>query len=68
MKLSYNPKVSIITAVKNNADFISRAIVSIMNQTYDNIEHIMVRPIEGFVRGQLSGCHQTSVGIQSEHL
>ena len=42
MKSSYKPKVSIITAVKNNADFISRAIVSIMNQTYDNIEHIIV--------------------------
>ena len=37
-----HPKVSIITAVKNNADFISRAIVSVINQTYENIQHIII--------------------------
>ena len=36
------PFVSIITITRNRSNFISRAIESILNQTYTNIEYIIV--------------------------
>jgi len=35
-------KVSIVTIVYNNKDFISDCIESVLNQSYDNIEHIVI--------------------------
>jgi glycosyltransferase involved in cell wall biosynthesis len=40
--LSDHPLVSIITAVKNGADFLQYAIESVQAQTYNNIEYIMI--------------------------
>ena len=37
-----NPKISIITVVKNNEKFIEKNILSVINQTYKNYEHIIV--------------------------
>ena len=37
-----NPKISIITVVKNNKDGIEKNIQSIINQTYKNYEHIII--------------------------
>ena len=37
-----NPKVSIFTCVYNRADKIHRALDSVRNQTYSNIEHIII--------------------------
>lgn len=37
-----NPLVSIITITRNRANIISRAINSVLNQTYTNIEYIIV--------------------------
>tara|TARA_B100001093_G_scaffold497966_1_gene545500 strand:+ start:624 stop:1373 length:750 start_codon:yes stop_codon:yes gene_type:complete len=37
-----NPKISIITVVKNNKDVIEKNIQSIINQTYKNYEHIII--------------------------
>lgn len=36
------PKISIITSVYNNHDSIGRAIESVLRQTYDNLEYIVV--------------------------
>lgn len=35
-------KYSIITAVYNSEDFIEKTILSVLNQTYDNIEYIVI--------------------------
>ena len=35
-------KISIVTSVYNNKDTISEAIESVLSQTYDNIEYIVV--------------------------
>ena len=37
-----NPKISIITVVKNNKDTIEKNIQSLINQTYKNYEHILI--------------------------
>ena len=37
-----NPKISIITVVKNNKDTIEKNILSLINQTYKNYEHIII--------------------------
>lgn len=37
-----NPTISIITAVYNGADYIEENILSIKNQNYPNIEHIII--------------------------
>jgi glycosyltransferase involved in cell wall biosynthesis len=37
-----NPLVSVITAVKNNEQYIKRCVDSVSSQTYKNIEHILV--------------------------
>ena len=36
------PKISIITVIKNKADYIEETILSIKNQNYKNIEYIVV--------------------------
>ena len=36
------PKLSVITVVYNNVNYIERTILSVLNQTYDNIEYIVV--------------------------
>ena len=40
--MSDNPLVSIVTTVYNGAEYIEEAILSVKNQTYDNIEYIVV--------------------------
>jgi glycosyltransferase involved in cell wall biosynthesis len=42
MSKNYFPKVSIITPVKNSEKTIGNTILSILNQSYKNIEHIVV--------------------------
>ena len=42
MKQEYNPKVSIIIPVYNGANFIKESISSALEQTYQNIEIIVV--------------------------
>src|SRR4051812_39953605 len=37
-----SPRVSIITPVLNGARFIEKTILSVINQTYCNVEHIIV--------------------------
>ena len=37
-----NPKISIITAVFNNKNFIEDCIKSVLSQTYNNIEYIII--------------------------
>ena len=37
-----NPKISIITVVKNNQKLIERNILSLLNQKYKNYEHIII--------------------------
>lgn len=37
-----SPKISIITAVFNRVDKIEQSILSVVNQTYDNIEYIII--------------------------
>ena len=36
------PKITIITVIKNKADYIEETILSIKNQNYKNIEHIII--------------------------
>ena len=36
------PKISIITVVKNGQKFLESAIKSVINQTYKNIEYIII--------------------------
>ena len=36
------PKITIITVVKNKSDYIEETILSIKNQNYKNIEHIVI--------------------------
>jgi glycosyltransferase involved in cell wall biosynthesis len=38
----FNPKLSIITVVYNNVKDIERTILSVLNQTYTNIEYIVI--------------------------
>ncbi|QEC77638.1 glycosyltransferase family 2 protein [Mucilaginibacter ginsenosidivorax] len=38
----FNPKLSVITIVYNNVRDIERTILSVLNQTYNNIEYIIV--------------------------
>ena len=40
--MSANPKLSVITIVYNNAKEIERTMLSVLNQTYQNIEYILV--------------------------
>jgi glycosyltransferase involved in cell wall biosynthesis len=37
-----NPKLSVITIVYNNASAIERTMLSVLNQTYNNIEYILI--------------------------
>jgi len=37
-----NPKVSIITVTLNSADFIINAVDSVLGQSYNNIEYIVI--------------------------
>ena len=37
-----NPKISIITVVKNNKEYIEKNILSLINQNYKNYEHIII--------------------------
>ena len=37
-----NPKITVITVVKNNKKDIERNINSVLNQTYKNYEHIII--------------------------
>ena len=37
-----NPKITIITVVKNNEKYLEENIKSLINQTYQNYEHIIV--------------------------
>ena len=36
-----NPKISIITVVKNNDKDLENCILSVLNQNYKNFEHII---------------------------
>ena len=38
----FHPKISIVIPVYNGADFVAEAIDSALNQTYDNVEIIVV--------------------------
>ncbi len=40
--MSLNPKLSVITIVYNNAKDIERTMLSVLNQTYKNIEYIVI--------------------------
>ena len=40
--MTINPKLSVITIVYNNAKDIERTILSVLNQTYSNIEYILI--------------------------
>ena len=40
--MNHHPKVSIVTACYNSEKYIEDCIKSIMRQTYDNVEHIIV--------------------------
>lgn len=40
--MSVNPKLSVITIVYNNAKDIERTMLSVLNQTYKNIEYILI--------------------------
>jgi glycosyltransferase involved in cell wall biosynthesis len=42
LKLNNNPLVSIVTPSYNQGDFIEQCMLSIINQTYQNIEHIIM--------------------------
>lgn len=42
MSDSFNPKISIVIPVYNGGDFLGKAIDSVLNQTYKNIEIIVV--------------------------
>ncbi|MGV3616328.1 MAG: glycosyltransferase [Fimbriimonas sp.] len=42
MSTPSQPKISIVTPVYNGADYIEELILSIKNQTYPNIEHIVI--------------------------
>ena len=35
-------KISIITVVRNNSETIRQAIESVLNQTYDNLEYVVI--------------------------
>lgn len=37
-----NPLVSVVTATYNMAQFIDEAIYSVLNQTYENVQHIII--------------------------
>lgn len=37
-----HPKVSIITSVFNGGEYLEETILSVLNQTYDNIEYIII--------------------------
>ena len=39
---SISPKVSVITASLNSGEYIEETIRSVANQTYDNIEYIVI--------------------------
>ncbi|TKC03425.1 glycosyltransferase family 2 protein [Pedobacter cryotolerans] len=40
--MTVNPKLSVITIVYNNAKDIERTMLSVLNQTYSNIEYILI--------------------------
>lgn len=40
--MTINPKLSVITIVYNNAKDIERTLLSVLNQTYKNIEYILI--------------------------
>ena len=40
--MSANPKLSVITIVYNNVAAIERTMLSVLNQTYKNIEYILI--------------------------
>lgn len=40
--MTINPKLSVITIVYNNAKDIERTMLSVLNQTYSNIEYILI--------------------------
>jgi glycosyltransferase involved in cell wall biosynthesis len=40
--MTVNPKLSIITIVYNNVEAIERTMLSVLNQTYNNIEYIII--------------------------
>jgi glycosyltransferase involved in cell wall biosynthesis len=40
--MMFNPKLSVITIVYNNVRDIERTILSVLNQTYNNIEYIVI--------------------------
>lgn len=42
VSLPYKPLVSIITVVKNGEKYLENAILSVINQTYENIEYIII--------------------------
>jgi len=42
MKLLYNPLVTIVIPVYNGKKYVSKAIESALNQTYKNIEIILI--------------------------
>lgn len=37
-----HPKVSIITSVFNGEEYLEETILSVLNQSYDNIEYIII--------------------------
>ncbi len=40
--MTINPKLSVITVVYNNVKDIERTLLSVLNQTYANIEYIVI--------------------------
>jgi len=42
LEKNYQVKISIITIVKNNESGVARALASVRNQTFNNVEHIVI--------------------------
>jgi glycosyltransferase involved in cell wall biosynthesis len=58
-----NPKLSVITVVYNNARDIERTILSVLNQTYSNIEYIIIDGLSNDGTLDITGKYKASVAV-----